>query len=137
MMRPAQKRGGMRMEWRRRCGEGERVEGERLSHAFAHYVLQNDLQNLPTRPSHLMSPTAVVASQMSALQRNDWPESDSGAQTVFFFSKPEDLAAIDQGKMPRRRTWFATEAYLTQQEFTEMLHRPPYAALTQFDDWQV
>ena len=84
-----------------------------------------------------MSPAAIVASQMSALQRIDWPESDSGAQTVFYFSKPEDLDAIAQGETPRRRTWFATEAYLTRWEFVEMLHRPPYAALTQFDDWQV
>ena len=40
-------------------------------------------------PTPFMSPTTVIASQLNALQRNDYPELDDGAGVVFAFTKPQ------------------------------------------------
>ncbi len=44
-----------------------------------------------------MSPTAVVAAQMDALQMNDWPETDAGARTAFAFTKPFNVESPTRG----------------------------------------
>ena len=117
---------------RGRCHREESGAGEKLASEFSQFLLKHDVQSLPRRPSHLMSPTLVVASQMAALQRNDWPEVDAGVMTAFAFSKP-----LDEIGAKRCRTWFAEERWITLEEFSEMLHRHPYAALIDCDAWQV
>ena len=44
-----------------------------------------------------MSPTAVIASQLSALQRNDYPEQDAGAGVAYAFTIPEGCEAMLPG----------------------------------------
>ncbi|EIE23611.1 hypothetical protein COCSUDRAFT_41799 [Coccomyxa subellipsoidea C-169] len=46
----------------------------------------------------MLSPTAVVAAQLDALQMNDWPDTDSGIRTAFLFSKPYDCENMIAGR---------------------------------------
>ncbi len=47
----------------------------------------------------MLSPTAVVAAQLDALQMNDWPDTDSGIRTAFLFSKPYDCENMIAGRV--------------------------------------
>ncbi len=40
-------------------------------------------------PSPLLPPHGVVAAQMEALHRNDWPHVDAGLETAFAFAMPQ------------------------------------------------
>ena len=41
----------------------------------------------------------VVAAQLDALQRNDWPEADAGVRAAFAFSKPADAETLLPGQV--------------------------------------
>ncbi len=41
----------------------------------------------------------VVAAQLDALQRNDWPEPDAGVAVAFAFSKPYDAESLLPGQV--------------------------------------
>ena len=40
----------------------------------------------------------MVAAQLDALQRNDWPDSDAGVRAAFDFSKPRDAEQLLPGQ---------------------------------------
>ena len=42
----------------------------------------------------MLSPTAVVAATMDAMQRNDYPDTDAGVKTAFLFSKPDGVEGL-------------------------------------------
>lgn len=46
-----------------------------------------------------MSPNVVVASQMNALQRNDYPEADAGVQAAYAFTKPHGCEQMTVGEV--------------------------------------
>ena len=46
-----------------------------------------------------MSPSTVVASQLNALQLNDWPENDAGACVAFSFTKPQACETLAPGEV--------------------------------------
>lgn len=41
----------------------------------------------------------VVAAQLHALQRNDWPEPDAGVRTAFAFTKPQGAEQLLPGQV--------------------------------------
>lgn len=43
--------------------------------------------------------TQVVAAQLDALQRNDWPDADAGVRAAFAFSKPADAETLLPGQV--------------------------------------
>jgi len=43
----------------------------------------------------------VVAAQLDALQRNDWPDVDAGVCAAFDFSKPRDAEQLLPGEARR------------------------------------
>ena len=43
----------------------------------------------------------VVAAQLDALQRNDWPDTDAGVRAAFEFSKPHDAEQLLPGEARR------------------------------------
>ena len=47
----------------------------------------------------MIPPTAAVAAQMDALQRNDWPDTDAGIRTAYLFSKPFDCERLIAGQV--------------------------------------
>lgn len=52
------------------------------------------------RHEALMSTTLqVVAAQLDALQRNDWPEADAGVRAAFAFSKPAGAEELLPGQV--------------------------------------
>eukprot|EP00210_Caulerpa_lentillifera_P004907 g4683.t1 len=115
-------------------GVEEESSGESLASEFSQYLLENEISNPQRSPSHLMSPVAVVSAQMNALQRNNWPENDSGIKTAFEFTKPW-VDSISLGDK-HVRTWFAEEKWLSYEEFTQMIHSDTYSALIDFDEWK-
>jgi hypothetical protein len=93
------------------------------------------LDRPPVRsPTHLLPPTAAVAAQMDALQRNDYPDNGAGVRTCFRFSKPEDES---QAFPSRVRSWGGAEEWLGLEEFSSRLCQPPYSALLNCDSWRV
>lgn len=46
-----------------------------------------------------MPPPQVVAAQLDALQRNDWPEPDAGVRAAFAFSKPAGAEELLTGQV--------------------------------------
>ena len=44
----------------------------------------------------------MVAAQLDALQRNDWPDTDAGVRAAFDFSKPRDAEKLLPGQARRR-----------------------------------
>ena len=60
-----------------------------------------------------MSPTAVVAAQMDALQMNDWPETDAGARTAFAFTKPHDAESPTRAPVSHCPPFRCLHAFLT------------------------
>lgn len=114
----------------------EEASGESLESQFSKYLLENEISESKRSPSHLMSPVAVVAAQMDALQRNDWPETDAGIKTAFEFSKPWSQNNSSIGDK-RARTWFAEEKWLTYEEFAQLFKNEPYTALVDFEEWEV
>ncbi len=47
-----------------------------------------------------LADTQVVAAQLDALQRNDWPDSDAGVAVAFAFSKPHGAELLLPGEVP-------------------------------------
>ncbi len=44
----------------------------------------------------------MVATQLDALQRNDWPDTDAGVRAAFDFSKPRDAEQLLPGQVRAR-----------------------------------
>lgn len=107
---------------------------------FASYVNANpSLQLQPTAatPSHLLSPTKAVEIQLSALFRNDWPESDAGVRTAFAFAMPHEPEELHPLAHTRVRSYEATERWLNIKQFTDLVHSPPYNLLIGGDSWEL
>eukprot|EP00882_Tetradesmus_deserticola_P001583 GHRQ01001708.1.p1 GENE.GHRQ01001708.1~~GHRQ01001708.1.p1 ORF type:complete len:293 (+),score=94.20 GHRQ01001708.1:147-1025(+) len=70
--------------------------GDRLASEFSAHLNQLSLKAplQHRRPSPLDPPTAAVASQLDALQINDWPEPDAGVQTALAFAKPYECERL-------------------------------------------
>lgn len=121
--------------------EEDAAAGQALASQFWSRVAQAGLapmqaSRLP-RPSPLLSPSAVVAAQLDALQRNDWPAEDSGVQAAFAFTLPM-LAELPQqlrGPERRVRSWKASEAWLSWPDFHAQLHTV-YGLLLNCDSWR-
>ena len=143
--------------------------GEQLAQEFSRFANEADLQDplKVRRPSHLLPPTAVVAAQLDALQRNDWPDQDAGIRTAFLFAKPQECENMVTGpvsvfhfvsqacsllsaicslliyiwclqSMPNHvRSWEAKEAWVGFPEFSGMLHSGLYQPLLDSSSWQV
>ncbi|KAF5835748.1 hypothetical protein DUNSADRAFT_6929 [Dunaliella salina] len=113
-----------------------------LAGAFSSFLLQSGQagQRPPVTPSPLMPPHSVVAAQMEALQRNDYPETDAGLQTAYRFSKPYGSESLVVGQVPssfsRVRSWGAAEEWLTPKEFASMLNSPPYNPMVGCESWR-
>ena len=154
------------------AGPAQRLEpsavrraGPDLAAQFSRYVNEANLprQQDGRAPTPFMSPATVVASQLNALQRNDYPERDAGALVAYAFTQPHSCETLAPGEVRRRgtggtptelalpgmlrlhlkqraraaRSWHATEEWLTAQRFIDMLHLPPYGILLQCDSWKV
>lgn len=108
--------------------------------AFASYILESGLPSLTQRrtPSHLMPPTEVVAAQLDALQRNDWPEADAGVAVAFAFSKPDGAENLLPGEVSKgtAAAWGGADPWLRFPDFSNHLHSPPFTVLIGFDSWQ-
>jgi hypothetical protein len=52
--------------------------------------------------------TQVVAAQLDALQRNDWPDADAGVRAAFAFSKPADAETLLPGQVLAAVHWQAS-----------------------------
>lgn len=114
--------------------------GGDITAEFAAYVLESGA-SFPTQrrnPSHLMPPTEVVAAQLDALQRNDWPEADAGVTVAFAFTKPDGAEALLPGEVSNgaAAAWGGADPWLRFPEFSNQLHSPPFAVLLGFDSWQ-
>lgn len=84
-------------------------------------------------PSPLIPPTVVVSKLLEALQRNDWPEQDSGVTSAYAFTLrasegPDAGSAV--------RSWRAQEEWLTWPRFHAQLHTA-YGPLLNCDSWKV
>uniref|UniRef100_A0A7S3QVM2 Uncharacterized protein n=1 Tax=Dunaliella tertiolecta TaxID=3047 RepID=A0A7S3QVM2_DUNTE len=62
------------------CCSSQQPQDADLAGAFSSFLLQSGQagQRAPVTPSPLLPPHSVVAAQMEALQRNDYPEADAG-----------------------------------------------------------
>jgi hypothetical protein len=80
-----------------------------------------------------MSPDAVIAAQMQALQRPDWPEAEAGLRAVHAFAMPSDTLAPFTGAV---RSWHAAEQWLSRADFAAMLQQPPYRPMLGCDSWR-
>lgn len=77
------------------------IAGTALASEFSRHVNTAGLRSpLEHRgPTPMLSPCAVVAAQMDALQMNDWPDTDAGVRTAFLFSKPYDCENMLTGRV--------------------------------------
>lgn len=103
-------------------------------------------------PSHLHPPPTVLAAVCSALQRNSYPNQDAGIDTAFAFTKPYTEPSSTTGSnssstppLPnltasgrRARSWSATEAWYTKQEFSLQFTSTtsPYRHFIECDEWE-
>ncbi|GIL66621.1 hypothetical protein Vafri_20107 [Volvox africanus] len=83
-------------------------------------------------PSPLLPPTAVLEQAMSMLQRNDWPEPDSGVLAAFNLTLP----AKDGHESRTVRSWQAAEEWLSWERFHALLH-VSYNPLINCDSWRM
>lgn len=74
-----------------------------------------DTQTPRPQPSPLLSPAAVIGAQLSALQRNNDPATDSGVALAFAFASPANRQVT--GPLAR---------------FTDLVHSPTYRAMLGF-----
>lgn len=115
-------------------------DSDDLASAFSRAVNERGLEGSLLRyrqPTHLLSPAAAVAAQMDALQRNEWPEPDSGVATAYEFTRPFMAEEMFIGGVAQRvRSWQAAEEWLTRQLFTQMMHATPYSLLLGCESWQ-
>ncbi|GLC46229.1 hypothetical protein PLESTB_001537700 [Pleodorina starrii] len=85
-------------------------------------------------PSPLMPPTAVLEKVMAMLQRNDWPEPDSGVRAAFNLTLP---AGEEEGaELGSVRSWGAAAEWLPWPRFHALLH-VSYNPLLNCDSWRV
>lgn len=118
--------------------------GAALAHQFAAYLSAAQVPELnrDRAPSPLLSPSATIAAQMDALQRNDWPEPDAGISVAFLFALPAEAEKMVVGEASKGRraggvrSWGAKEAWLDAQDFSTLLHSPTYAPLLGCDSWK-
>ncbi|KAJ9529941.1 hypothetical protein QJQ45_023201 [Haematococcus lacustris] len=112
-------------------------------------------------PSPLLPPHAAVAAQLAALQRPDYPDPGSGVMTCWRFAKPADTArpvskavcGLHQLACTRVicplmhkhinghisgavHSWEAGGRCLDLQQFSALLHAPPYNVLLGCDEWK-
>ena len=75
--------------------------GSDLSAQFSRFLNETGLPRLDDgrSPTPFMTPSKVVASQLNALQRNDWPENDAGASVAFAFTKPHGCETLAPGEV--------------------------------------
>ncbi|GAB4814135.1 hypothetical protein N2152v2_001181 [Parachlorella kessleri] len=112
---------------------------EQLASEFSRVVIQAGVANplANRKPTHLLPPTGVVAAQMDALQRNDWPETNAGINAAFAFTKPMDAEDFSPLAVPSHvRSWRAKEDYLTWDQFAAQLQSAPYAVLLDCQEWR-
>lgn len=57
-----------------------------------------------------MAPTTVIASQLNALQRNDYPDVDSGIKAAYAFTKPYECEEMISGQVCTAATAAAFKA---------------------------
>lgn len=66
-----------------------------LSSKFSQFINEQGLlDDDRSLPSHLLSPLNVITSQMNALQRNDYPNVDSGIKTAYNFTKSKECEKL-------------------------------------------
>ncbi|KAK9787500.1 hypothetical protein WJX73_009000 [Symbiochloris irregularis] len=125
-----------------RCQASDSAEpaGRQLAADFERFLNESRAPRTEQRrsPSHLMAPTTMIASQLDALQRNDYPDTDSGIRAAYAFTKPyecEDMIS-GQPQPARARSWHAQETWLSYTEFHAMLHSVPYKVLLGCDRWE-
>jgi hypothetical protein len=82
-------------------GAGFNHPGLELATSFSSFVNREGLENplAGRRPTPFMPPTTVIATQLDALQRNDWPEPNAGVRTAFTFAKPRDCEDFFPGQV--------------------------------------
>ncbi|BDA47530.1 hypothetical protein COCOBI_10-3780 [Coccomyxa sp. Obi] len=115
-------------------------EGTALASEFSRHVNTAGLRSpLEHRgPTPMLSPCAVVAAQLDALQMNDWPETDAGVRTAFLFSKPYDCENMIAGRATPSEchSWMGTETWVPFKEFSNALHSPPQNVLLNCESWR-
>lgn len=119
---------------------GESTGGSELAAKFSQYVMDKGFKQpqIDPQPSHLMAPTTVIEVQMDALQRNDWPDTDSGMKTAFAFTKPPDTETSVPGQAfhTHARSWFGKEEWLDFKDFVAMVNSSPYNILVNCERWK-
>ncbi|GFR42998.1 hypothetical protein Agub_g3997 [Astrephomene gubernaculifera] len=108
-----------------------------LSSVFNQFVLVKGIPSPAavaqrSHPSPLLPPTGVVEQTMEVLQRNDWPEPDTGIMTAFHFTQPAGQDGPDAGSV---RSWHAGEEWLPWPRFHALLHTA-YRPLLGCDSWR-
>mmetsp|Transcript_13668 Transcript_13668/g.18741 ORF Transcript_13668/g.18741 Transcript_13668/m.18741 type:complete len:255 (+) Transcript_13668:91-855(+) len=106
---------------------------------FLRVVNKEQIQNPAQlqRPSALHPPTTVISAQIEALQRNDYPEENSGVMTAYSFALPMDAEQLTVGgSQTHVRSWEAKETWLTKAEFVEAVSSHPYRAFLTTTQWQ-
>ncbi|GMH36565.1 hypothetical protein BSKO_04433 [Bryopsis sp. KO-2023] len=115
------------------------ASGEELSSQFSQFLNEQGVTSSTRRgPSHLLPPTTVVSTLMDALQRNDYPEADSGVKVAFSFSKPRECEEMLPGQTicSHTRSWMAKEEYVDFDTFSRIVHEHPYGDILNFDSWE-
>ena len=128
------------------CAQQSSEDANTVAAEFARLLNEREAAGIATpnefqhrRPSHLLSPIRAVASVLTALQRNNYPEPDAGVETAFSFTKPwkdGELPLVTVGSSRQARNWGALESWLDPSKFSEQLHSLPYSVLLECDDWQ-
>ncbi|KAJ9530137.1 hypothetical protein QJQ45_023418 [Haematococcus lacustris] len=132
-------------------------DGDNLASEFARFlVVKGDAQHQSViGPSPLLPPHAAVAAQLAALQRPDYPDPGSGVMTCWRFAKPADAARPVSKAIPACapcaiacvhgiqghisgavHSWEAGGRCLDLQQFSALLHAPPYNVLLGCDEWK-
>lgn len=74
--------------------------GSQLAREFSSFVNREGMVAAEVRrPTPFLPPTTVVAAQLDALQRNDWPDTDAGISTAFAFAKPHGCEKFMPGQV--------------------------------------
>lgn len=94
-----------------------------------------EVQDPVRKPSHLLPPTSAIAAVLDALQRNDWPEANSGLDTAFAFTKAAPQDDLAPAAHLGVRAWSAKEEWLHQPSFRSHLLSPPYDVLINCEEW--
>jgi len=117
----------------------ENREGAQLAAEFARIINEGGEQATYRMPSHLLSPRAAVSCIMEALQRKDWPDTNSGLKVAYEFTKrnPEDELTPMPSPPQVRRSWEGQERWLDPKEFESHLILSAYNAMLECDRWNL